>query len=441
MTGDSLSAGSTGLPSRAPGGNRVRRMSTGVTTRLSRLLPERGPQRTMTVATLLNTVGNGVYLTTGVLYFVRKVGLPATQVGLGLSIAGAVTLLAGIPGGHLADRLSPRGVYSATLLARGVAVLGMCFVWNFWSFIVAVAVSGVAQNAGNAAKGPIIRQHGGDRPQRFRAYLRSVTNIGVALGAMAAGWAIQLDSSAAYLSLFAGSAVSFAVCAVIVRGMPRTEVVPAAGGTRWGVLRDRPFMALTVLDGVLAIQLQILTFAVPLWLVTYAFGQRWLISVTVVVNTVVVVFFQVWASSRVDTPEAGGRALRRAGFAFLLSCVLISCTVGLPGWLMAAVLLAGIVVHTFGEMWQAAGEFELSFGLAPPHAQGQYLGLFGMGAGLSQSISPALLTILCIGLGKPGWYLLGGLLAATGLAAPLVVRWAAATRDEHFGTPDRQLDD
>jgi dipeptide/tripeptide permease len=93
-----------------------------------------------------------------------------------------------------------------------------------------------------------------------------------------------------------------------------------------------------------------------------------------------------------------------------------------------ALLVAAVTVHTIGEIWQAAGGFELSFALAPAHAVGQYQGLFGMGLGLGTTIGPALLIALCIEWGAPGWWVVGGLFAATGLAVPAATRWAERTR-------------
>ena len=62
----------------------------------------------MAVATFVNTIGNGMYMTVMVMYFTRSVGLPASQVGLGLTIAGLFGLAAGVPVGHLADRRRAR---------------------------------------------------------------------------------------------------------------------------------------------------------------------------------------------------------------------------------------------------------------------------------------------------------------------------------------------
>jgi hypothetical protein len=82
----------------------------------ARVLPNGGrPARLLAFATLLSTIGYGVYLIAGVLYFTRAVHLPAAQVGIGLTSAGAVSLTAGIPFGHLAHRRGARSVYALTL--------------------------------------------------------------------------------------------------------------------------------------------------------------------------------------------------------------------------------------------------------------------------------------------------------------------------------------
>ncbi|KPI15505.1 major facilitator superfamily MFS_1 [Actinobacteria bacterium OV450] len=391
---------------------------------MSHLLPAPGPQRTIAASNFVYTVGSGLYLTAGVLYFTQAVHLPAAQVGLGLGIAGALSLAVGIAVGHLADRRGAREVYAGTLVVQALATAGFMLADSFWPFVVAVCAATGAKGAGLAARSPIIRHHGGDRPQEFRAYLRAVTNIGISLGAVLAGWAVQVGTHSAYQLMVIGNAIAFAASALIVLRLRPVKPEPAADGPRWIALRDRPYLALTVLDGVMAIQFKVLTVAVPLWLIAATTAPHWLISGTMLLNTVVVVTCQMRASRSIDTPTAGAFAYRRSGFAFLLACVLISLTQGIPGWAAAALLLAAVAVHTIGELWHAAAGFEISFALAPRQATGQYLGVFGLGAGLAEAAGPALLISLCITWGRPGWYVVGALLALTGLAAPLVVRWA-----------------
>ncbi|WP_406633366.1 MFS transporter [Amycolatopsis sp. WGS_07] len=144
------------------------------------LLPRKGAPRLLAAATLVAMTGYGVYLTAGALFFTRGLHLPAGQVGLGMSVAGGVSLAVGIPAGHLADRFGARPVYALTLALSAVAMAGLLLSGGFWTFLLFVTLGAIAQTAGLAARSPLVRAYGGDRPAEFRGYLRSVTNLGIA---------------------------------------------------------------------------------------------------------------------------------------------------------------------------------------------------------------------------------------------------------------------
>ncbi|MFK0046213.1 hypothetical protein ACIQU4_19340 [Streptomyces sp. NPDC090741] len=104
---------------------------------------------------------------------------------------------------------------------------------SFWPFVIAVCAATAAKGAGLAARSPIIRYHGGDRPQEFRAYLRAVTNIGISLGAVPAGWAVQVGTHHAYQLLVIGNAVAFAASAAIVQPQHRHHAAGALAYRRY----------------------------------------------------------------------------------------------------------------------------------------------------------------------------------------------------------------
>jgi MFS family permease len=391
---------------------------------MSHLVPGRGPQRALAVSNLVYTVGSGLYLTAGVLYFTQAVRLPAGEVGLGLGLAGVVALVTGILVGHVADRRGARGVYAVTLVVQAAATAAFVLTGGFWSFVFAVSVATGAKAAGVAARSPLIRRFGGDRPQEFRAYLRAVTNVGVSVGALLAGVVVQVGTRSAYDVMVVGIAGFTAASAIVLLFVPAVAPVRGAEGPRWIALRDRPYLVLTGLDGVMAVQFKVLTVAIPLWVVGATSAPRWLISATMLTGTLIVVAFQVRASRTIDSPAAGATAYRRAGGAFLVSCTLVSLTGGIPAWAAGGLLMLAAVVHTVGELWHAAAGFEVSFALAPERATGQYLGVFGLGAGLAEAFGPALLIWLCISWGRPGWYVVGALFAVTGAAVRPAVRWA-----------------
>ncbi|MGW6741572.1 MFS transporter [Streptomyces sp. NPDC055025] len=393
-----------------------------------RLLPNTGPQRVLTGVNFVYTVGSGLYLTGGVLYFTEAVHLPVSQVGLGLGIAGLFALALGVAVGHLADRHGARGVYAVALVVQGSATAGFVLADSFWPFLFVISAATAAKAAGVAARSPLIRHYGGDRPQQFRAYLRAVTNVGISLGALGAGWVVQVGTFTSYQIMVLGNAIAFLVSAGLLALLPPVAPLTVTEDLRSNALRDRPYLLLTVLDGIMAIQFKVLTVAVPLWLVNDTSAPHWLISGTMLTSTAMVIAFQVRASRGVISPAAAGGAYRRAGTAFLVACSLIPLSAGVPAWAAAAVLLTAVVIHTIGELWHTAAGFEVSFALAPSHATGQYLGVFGLGAGLAEAFGPGLLIALCLTWGRPGWYVVGGMFVLTGLMASPAVRWAQKRR-------------
>ena len=105
-----------------------------------RLVPEPGPLRLLSVSTLVNTFGNGLFYTSAALFYTRSIGLSPSQVGVGLTVAGLLSLLVGIPAGHLADLRGAREVLMALLVAQGLALASMALVHSLGAFVVVVRV-------------------------------------------------------------------------------------------------------------------------------------------------------------------------------------------------------------------------------------------------------------------------------------------------------------
>lgn len=393
------------------------------------LIPETSPKRAFAAATFVNQIGKGLFITGAALFFTRSVGLPIAQVAFALGTTALIGLAAGIPVGHLADRHGPRKVFQLMLVVQALAVAGLVFVRSVPTLVACLCVAELAVAAGTAARGPLTRALGAPNPTRYRSYLRALNNIAVGGGALAAGVVIQLDTRTAYVCLILGTAVAFFLSAALTFRVPPVPVVQVpAGGSRWPALKDKPYVALTVLDGIMSIQNQVLIFALPLWIIGYTGAPRWFVGASVAVNTALVVCLQVRVSRGVTDNASAGRTARRAGVALLLATALIAVAGGAPGWVAVAVVVLGVVALTVGELWYSAASFELSFGLAPKHAQGQYSGLFAVGQGFSNAIGPPVLGLLCLGWGKPGWLAVGALFLLAGQVIPLVVKWSEDTR-------------
>jgi MFS family permease len=405
---------------------------------LRELIPPAGVVRVLAASNLAKTTAHGILLSVSVLYFTRTVGIPATQVGLALSVGAAAGMCASIPAGRAADVLGPRYTTVGFLFLLGVFASGYAFVGGFAGLLAVTTLALMAESAANASRGALVA---GLVPQQDRAralsYLRSMANLGVSFGAIAGGVALHVDTRRAYVGLLLTAGALFVVAGLAFLRVPPVPPAPAPdAGPRWVVLRDRPYAVVSLLNAVLVTNGGILLVALPIWITQRTSAPVVVYSAIVLVNTVAVVLFQVRASRGSEDVPGGARALRRSGILLAGCCALFALAAGLPSRVAVAVLLAGALVHVLGEMLYSAGSWALSFGLAPDHAQGQYQGLFGMSTQLGSMVTPLAVTTLIIGLGRTGWFLLAGSLAAAGLSAPAVARWAARARAPESAAPD-----
>ena len=396
------------------------------------MLPPAGPTRVLSVATLVNTTGNGLFFTASTIFFLRSVGLTPAQVGLGLTIAGGFGLLVGIPAGHLADRVGPREVLVALTLLEGISVAAYVLVQSFAAFLVVACIATVIERASHAVRGGLIAGVlSGEGRVRARAYLRSITNIGISLGSVFAGVALHYDTREAYVALVLANALTYVVTAAILMQLPRVAPHPVdASGPRIAALRDRPFLAVTALNAVLALHFVMLEIAIPVWVVQSTDAPASVVAALFLVNTCFVVALQVRMSRGTDDLGAAARASRRAGVLLLAACVLFGLSAERSAAVAVAFLVLGAVVHVFGEMLQSAGAWGLAFGLAPDHLQGQYQGVFATGFAVGGMLGPALMTALVVGLGQWGWLLLGVVFVVAGVAMVPLGAWAERTRTE-----------
>jgi MFS family permease len=398
---------------------------------LSRALPPRGPLRVLAWSVFAVTFGGGLLLGNSTLYLTRIVGLSANKVGSGLTIGAAIGLLAGPLIGHLADRRGPREVHIASMLCGAVATAGFVVVRTLWELVIVSLLVTLVGAAAIASRAPLIRSLAGDRATWFLSYQRAITNVGIMAGISIATIGFQLNTGPVYMAMILASAATFIWASAILFRLPHVKPLEVtASHRRWVALTDRPYLTVTLINGAMSVYLAVPAFALPLWIVNDTTAPRAAVTGFVLVNGLLVVGLQVRASRGVTNPVQAGRRMCRAGFALLAALTLIGAMAGLPGWTALLVLFLATVVYTLGEIWQAVASFELAFGLASPHAQGQYAGAFGLGQSAANAVGPAILAALCLDHGLAGWAALGVVLMALGLLTPAVVRWAQRTRLE-----------
>ncbi|MFG1745160.1 MFS transporter [Micromonospora chalcea] len=421
-------------------------------------LPPPGPLRTLAYATLVNTVGAGLWLGGGALYLTRDVGLSATSVGAGLTVAGLVGLSASVPLGALADRSDPRTLRAVLQVGQAVAALAYLLVGSFPAFL-AVAVPEALLATGNlAVRAALVAAVGGpDGRVHAFATLRAVANLGITVGTALAGIALAVDTHRAYQVLVVGNAATYLLSAALLlrlppqpatdarrataaRPAPDAETTPGAmttgGGTRrgpgarrrGGPLRDGRFLAVSGASAVLSTHVTVLVLVVPLWTVDRAGAPPPVVSAVLLANTVLTVLLAVRLSRGAERAAPAARKLRRAGLVLAAATPLYAATAAMPVLPAVVLLLVATAVWTVGDLWHGAAGAGLAYDLAPPGAIGAYQGADGLLAGLAQALGRGLLTLLVLGGGPVGWLVLGVVFAAAGLAAPALTRRAIANR-------------
>lgn len=211
----------------------------------------------LTLITVAAAVSSGIYLSTVVLYFTRIVQISPMQVGVGLSVAGAACVVSNILVGRISDRRGPLGVLRASLLVGAVATVGFLAVDGFTMYLVVIPAAAAAQACVQLLISAMIPRVVTSRANEFRAYIRSVLNVGIAIGIGLAAVAVQLDSALVYRVAIIIAAGFLTAAIPLVARLPAMGPAAATAehhGERWLALRDRPYLALTAVDGVLSLQ-------------------------------------------------------------------------------------------------------------------------------------------------------------------------------------------
>jgi len=397
---------------------------------LKSFVPDTREQRLYMLAALINVYGTGLIFTAMTLYAIKVVHLSAESSGLALTIAGLVGLGAAMPMGRLADRRGPRDVYRFAAIMLGVAAASyVLFAHSFITYLIIAIIDGTAAASATSAGIALLRRVGGDNATTFRSQASAASNLGMALGIATCGVAIEINTVDAYRALYIINAVSYLIDVILLSMLPKYKPLPGAREeSPFTALRDKPFVAYTALSGAMYMQYLVLGLLLPVWVVFHTNAPRWSVSAYVIINTIIVLLYQIRVGKKVQTLRQGGAAFRRSGVVFLISCSGIGLATGLPSWGALLLLIAAVIVHTYGELWQSSAMYAMDFGLAPPHAQGQYQGLVGMGNFAGQALSPFILVGVVLAGGRLGLVLLGAWFCLLGMVAPAIARWGERTR-------------
>jgi MFS family permease len=402
---------------------------------ISRILPPTKLERDLALQCVLSAFATGSFLNGTAVFFTQIVGLTGAQVGLGMSVAGVVTLLLSLPLGRLSDHVGAKPLWAVGSLVEAVLYFAWPLVGGMASFVLLLALLSAISTAGNTGRN-VYRIAVFPRDVRVRAlaYMRAARNVGYTLGALAGGIALAIGTREAIIAVPILTGALLLLNAAMVAMLPSIErpATPAVHDEESGpappAWRNRGFVVLSACNGVLTSNQVLLNVVVPLWLVERTDAPHTLLAWLFGTNTVMAVALQVRASRGSETVPGALRAVRLCGWSFVLSCLVISATHETVGWVSIALIWLGHVTITGAELWQSASDWGFQSELSDHRRLGDYQGVWSLGYQAGPIIFPGLYTFLALQWGAPGWAVIAGL----AVLATVVAHPAARAAERHL---------
>ena len=269
-----------------------------------RILPPTPLERGLALQCVLSAFATGSFMTGTAVFFTQVVGLTGAQVGLGMSVAGVVTLALSVPLGRLADRVGAKVLWAVASFAEALLYLAWPAAGDMVGFVVLLSLLSVVTLAGSTGRN-VYRLAIFPREVRVRAlaYLRAARNVGFSLGALAGGVALAVGTRRAITSVPVATGVLLVLTALMVARLPSVtrRTLPglpsghglAATPPAW---RNRGFVVLSVTNAVLTSNQVLLNVVVPLWLVERTDAPHALLAWLFGTNTVMAVLLLVRVS-------------------------------------------------------------------------------------------------------------------------------------------------
>jgi MFS family permease len=405
--------------------SRLRRLADGVADPVLRIL---------VLSTFVAMLGRGVFLTLTVLYFTLIVGLSAVEIAVILTVSSAVAAATSVLGGHLADRFSARWLFVAFEFIGGVALTCYVLADTFASVLALACVyRGASQAAHSAASAIIARAFDGGGRVGARAVLRTVTNIGIAIGGAVAGIPLLVNSAGAYRTTMVVAGLVMLLSVIPLLRLPARVNAPtlakSPGAPRacpgLSPFRDRRYLGLTVLSGIFGLHFGLAEIGLPLWILHSTDAPITMMSVLLITNTIIVIAFQIPLSRGTDDVRYAGKVTAIAGVLMACACFVYAASGAVSIWFAIAFLVVAALAHAFAEVLSSGGAWGLSFELADPHRAGAYQGVFGLGWSLSSMAAPLVVTA-AVTNGLLGWTALAILFLLAALGVWLIARRASA---------------
>ncbi|MEY2228763.1 MFS transporter [Streptomyces sp. BF23-19] len=369
---------------------------------------------------LIDSVGNGMLLPLGLLYFTDVQGLPLARVGAAMTVGQAVALPVTFLAGRLMDRIGPKSlvVWANILSAAGFALFLLAREpWHVAGVYVLVQ-AGINMYF-TAQRTLITHVTRADERRSWFAFTGSLRNVGLAAGSAAAVGALTVFGSGSLRWMIAVDAATYLLAAACFAALTTTP--PRPDGTPPSALvtradHTRRYLLLVALNIPYVLAQAALAVLVAVYTTRALELPASAASMLFVVNTVI-----VSACSTAVTAHLAPKVPRHAvvaGYLIMAFGMWAFALPALPGAASTAWAALGvaIVLFSLAEILLGPALSELSVSLTPQAAGGFTQGLYQFSWAVGMVAAPALFTALL----EAGPLLPWGVEAAACLIAVLV---------------------
>ncbi|MFT0812833.1 MDR family MFS transporter [Synechococcus sp. OH20] len=332
------------------------------------------------IGRLLSQTGTGFTLFYATLFFVNRVGLTATQVGLGLGVMAFAGVFGRILGGSMADgSWGRRSTLILSLSISAVGSFGFALSYEFWSFALANVAAGLGQGLYWPPAEAIVADLT-TREQRNEAYAlnRLGDSLGLSLGVAMASTLVALTG--AYRLLFVIDGVTFLIFLAVLWFFIRetratcsaTEPVLAGWKTALG---DRSLLVFGLSNILFTTYIAQLSSSMPLYFRNRVGIPEVQIGILFALHGALIALLQMpvarWLNRRTRVQGLQGSALMW-GVGFLLVW-LSGLAAGLGTGPALGVAALALVVLSLALVSYNPSASALVADLAPDHLRGVYL--------------------------------------------------------------------
>ncbi|GGO67961.1 MFS transporter [Nocardioides deserti] len=390
----------------------------------------------LSVQSLLFATGDGAFLAGSAVYFGVILGLSLGQVGVGLTVAAIASFVVAVPAGKLVDWFGPKRMWSLSAVVQGALFLAWPFIDGFPQFVAIAVAMEVAGSLAGAAHGAYVLDvlPPGQRVES-RAYMYSALNVGFSLGAFLSGGAIAFGADVLRWAPLLTS-VLFLVNAVAILRLPNAthdvrsnEPRPQPEGPP--AIRNRSWLAVTFLTGVLWSNQVLLHTVIPLWLVIETDAPHELVAVLFATNTVMCIVLPRLTARGIRDVDTALRAVRLSALFFALTCLVTLATHETVGWVTVVLFFVGHIVLTWAELYLSASGWTFEAELMDPRRRGDYQGVSELGNTLGRFWAPAVYGFLAMEWGAVGWLIIAAIVSAAAAAMHPATRAGRRYLEQH----------